>query len=335
MSGVEFVIVTPDDEGCRLDKWLKRRYPQLTQGQIQKLLRSKQIKVDNKKVEASFHVEAGQTVRVPPLADKGSVMKNAAERRAAAVVSDEDAAFVRSLVLHKDDQIIVINKPAGLAVQGGTGQTRHLDGLLSALRFEKQENPRLVHRLDKETSGVLVLARTPAAAAKLADAFAKGLAKKVYWALVDGNPEMQEGKIDAKLLKVSGENGGESVVVDNKNGKRAVTLYRVADTVYGKAAWLELMPLTGRTHQLRVHCAYMGHAILGDSKYAKDVKSDWLPNGKSLHLHAYAVRFPHPSGKMFEISAPLNEKMAQDFDFLGFSYKMKKHPFKEFMEVIS
>ena len=218
MSGVEFIKVSADDAGCRLDKWLKRRYAQLTQGQIQKLLRSKQIKVDGKKVEASFHVEVGQTIRIPPLPEKGSVMKNAADRRARVEVSETDCAFVKSLVLHKDAHIIVINKPAGLAVQGGTGQTRHLDGMLSALRFEKDENPRLVHRLDKETSGVLVLARTPAAASKLADAFAKGLAQKVYWALVDGVPAMKEGRIDAKLLKVSGENGGESVVVDEKNG---------------------------------------------------------------------------------------------------------------------
>lgn len=332
MSGVEFIKVSADDAGCRLDKWLKRRYAQLTQGQIQKLLRSKQIKVDGKKVEASFHVEVGQTIRIPPLPEKGSVMKNAADRRARVEVSETDCAFVKSLVLHKDAHIIVINKPAGLAVQGGTGQTRHLDGMLSALRFEKDENPRLVHRLDKETSGVLVLARTPAAASKLADAFAKGLAQKVYWALVDGVPAMKEGRIDAKLLKVSGENGGESVVVDEKNGKRAVTLYRIEDEVFKKTAWLEMMPLTGRTHQLRVHCACMGHAIIGDSKYAKDVSADWLLNGKNLHLHAFAVRFPHPAGGFFEISAPLSEKMAEDFDFLGFSYKMKKNPFKNFVK---
>ena len=333
MSGVEFVAVTPDDAGARLDKWLKRRYPQLTQGQVQKLLRSKQIKVDGKKAEAAQHVEAGQSIRIPPLPENGSPMKNAAARRERVLVSQADAAFVKSLVLHKDAHVIVINKPAGLAVQGGTGLSRHLDGMLSALRFEKEENPRLVHRLDKDTSGVLVLARTPAAASKLADAFAKGMAKKVYWALVHGVPEIKEGKIDAKLLKISGANGCESVVVDDKKGKRAVTLYRVEDEVFQKAAWLEMMPITGRTHQLRVHCAFMNHPIVGDAKYAQNMKAEYLPNAKCLHLHARAVRFPHPAGGICECVAPLPEKMAQDFDFLGFSYKMTKSPFKNFVEV--
>ena len=334
MSGVDFVTVSPDDGDVRLDRWLKRKYPQLTQGQIQKLLRLKQIKVDGKRAESSQRVTAGQTVRVPPLPENGSPMKNAAERRAAAAVSEKDAAFLRSLVLYKDNDVIVINKPAGLAVQGGTGQTRHLDGMLGALRFEKDENPRLVHRLDKETSGVLVLARTPAAAAKTADAFAKGKAKKVYWALVTGVPEVKEGKIDAKLAKISGENGGESVRVDEKNGKTAVTYYRVEDEVFQKVAWLEMMPVTGRTHQLRVHCAHMGHPIVGDLKYGGKNAPAGVKNADALHLHARAVRLPLPSGKIIEVTAPLSGKMAEDFDFFGFSYKKAPSPFKKFAEVL-
>ena len=331
MGGVNLVPVSPDDGEVRLDRWFKRHYPQVTQGQLQKLLRSKQIKVDGKKAEASQHLTAGQVVRVPPLPEQGSPMAAAKIRRESVVVSEQDASFVQSLVLYKDKDVIVLNKPAGLAVQGGTGVTRHLDGMLSALRFEKNENPRLVHRLDKDTSGILVLGRTPAAAAKLAEAFRSREAKKIYWALVYGVPEIKEGKINAKLLKTSGEFGGESVCVDEKNGQKAVTLYRVVDETYKKAAWLELLLLTGRTHQLRVHCQYMGHPIVGDGKYSGDFPpADYLKYGKNLHLHARALRMPLPSGKMLEVYAPLSDKMADSFDFLGFSYKKSENPFKRF-----
>lgn len=331
MGGVNMVEVSADDGEVRVDRWFKRHYPQLTQGQLQKLLRSKQIKVDGKKAEASQRLTPGQVVRVPPLPEKGSPMGEAKVRRESAEVSDKDAAFVQSLVLYKDKDVIVLNKPAGLAVQGGTGITRHLDGMLAALRFEKEENPRLVHRLDKDTSGVLVLGRTPAAAAKLSEAFRSREAKKVYWALVYGVPEMEEGKISAKLLKCSGEHGGESVVVDEKNGRNAVTLYRVVESVYKKAAWLEMMPLTGRTHQLRVHCAFMGHPIVGDAKYAAGFPpADYLKYGRELHLHARALKMPLPSGKMLEVYAPPSDTLADSFDFLGFSYKKPENPFKKF-----
>lgn len=178
MAGVSFVTVGEEDGEARLDRWFKRHYPQVTQGQLQKLLRTKQVKVDGKKAATSQHVTPGQVIRVPPLPDRGSPMGQAKIRRDSVVVSDHDAAFVQSLVLYKDNDVLVLNKPAGLAVQGGTGITRHLDGMLSALRFEKSENPRLVHRLDKDTSGVLVLARTAAAAAKLAEAFRSREAKR-------------------------------------------------------------------------------------------------------------------------------------------------------------
>ncbi len=331
MTGVNMVTVSADDGIVRLDRWFRRHYPQVTQGQLQKLLRTKQVKVDGKRAEASQRVSAGQVVRVPPLPERGSPMGLAKARRDAATVSERDAAFVQSLVIYKDDDVLVLNKPAGLAVQGGTGLTRHLDGMLSALRFEKDENPRLVHRLDKDTSGVLVLGRTPAAAAKLAEAFRSREAKKVYWALVFGAPEIKEGRISAKLLKSTGEFGGETMRVDEKNGQFAVTLYRVVDEAFKKAAWLEMMPLTGRTHQLRVHCAHMGHPIVGDGKYGdKNLTADYLKYGKFLHLHARALRMPLPSGKMLEVYAPLNEKMADSFDFFGFAYKKPENPFKKF-----
>lgn len=333
MSGVSMVTVSEDDGIVRLDRWFKRHYPQVTQGQIQKLLRTKQIKVDGKRAEASQRVSAGQVVRVPPLPDKGSWMAEAKARRDSVTVSDKDAEFVRNLIIFKDKDVIVLNKPAGLAVQGGSGLTRHLDGMLQALRFEKDENPRLVHRLDKDTSGVLVLGRTAAATAKLTEAFRSREAKKVYWSLVVGNPDLKEGKISAKLLKCSGEHGGESVKVDQKNGQSAVTLYRVVDEAYKKAAWLEMMPLTGRTHQLRVHAAFMGHPIVGDGKYGREEAFlPFLEYGKTLHLHARALKMPHPAGGVLEVYAPLNDKMADSFDFLGFDYKNPENPFRRFPE---
>lgn len=333
MSGVTMVTVSEDDGTVRLDRWFRRHYPQVTQGQIQKLLRTKQIKVDGKRAEASQRISAGQIVRVPPLPERGSPMAAAKARKEAVQVSQKDAEFVQSLIIYKDKDVIVLNKPSGLAVQGGSGLKRHLDGMLSALRFEKDENPRLVHRLDKDTSGVLVLGRTAAATAKLAEAFRSRDAKKIYWALVVGNPEMKEGKINAKLLKVSGEQGGESVRVDMKNGQSAVTLYRVVDEAFKKAAWLEMMPLTGRTHQLRVHCAYMGHPIVGDGKYGREASFlPFLKYGKELHLHARALRMPHPSGGVLEVYAPLCDRMADSFDFFGFEYKKPENPFRRFPE---
>lgn len=331
MNGVSQAEVSADEGEVRLDRWFRRHYPQLTQGQLQKLLRLKQIRVDGKKAEANQRLTAGQIIRIPPLPEKGSPMGAAKIRRESAEVSEKDAAFVQNLILYKDKDVIVLNKPAGLAVQGGSGLTRHLDGMLSALRFEKDENPRLVHRLDKDTSGVLVLGRTPAAAAKLAEAFRSRDAKKIYWALVVGVPELKEGKISAKLLKRSGERGGESVCVDEKNGQSAVTLYRMVDEAYQKAAWLELMPLSGRTHQLRVHCAFMGHPIVGDGKYGRDGgNASYLAHGDELHLHARALMMPHPSGGVLEVYAPLSDRMADSFDFLGFAYKKPENPFRKF-----
>ncbi len=333
MTGVHLATVEKDDEDVRLDRWFKRHYPQLTQGRLQKLLRSKQIKVDGKKAQASQHLFAGQVVRIPPSVFLENT-DGALEKRKEPEVSAKDAEFIKSLILYKDDNVLVLNKPSGLSVQGGTGITRHLDGLLSALRFEKKENPRLVHRLDKDTSGVLVLARTATAAAKLSAAFRNRQAKKIYWALVFGVPEIKEGKICAKLLKCSAEHGGESVRVDEKNGRNAVTLYRVVDQVYEKAAWLELMPLTGRTHQLRVHCAFMGHPIIGDSKYAgAEYQAGYLKHSQSLHLHARGLCMELPDGKILQIYAPLPEKMAESFDFLGFSYKKTENPFQKFPSI--
>lgn len=320
---VKFVHVSAADDDCRLDRWFKRYYPALKQGMLQKLLRGKNIRVNGQKASADQHVFEGDEIRIPPLSIPEKTDKPVA-------LSEKDTAFIQSCVIYRDEDVIVLNKPAGLAVQGGSKLTRHVDGLLDGLRYGK-ERPKLVHRLDKETSGVLVLARTNQAAQMLTKAFQTHEARKVYWAIVIGCPEKEQGKIDAPLLKKSGKNGMESVQVNYENGQKAVSLYHVADSLSDKVAWLELMPLTGRTHQLRVHCAYLGTPILGDEKYG-GVCENFRTQGVSsrMHLHARAIRVPHPTKGMLEIIAPLPPEMKKSFEFFGFNAKNKENAFKVF-----
>jgi len=233
-------------------------------------------------------------------------------------ISRYDEAMLRGAVLHRDDAVIVLNKPPGLAVQGGSGTERHLDGMLDALRFGLVERPRLVHRLDKETSGVLVLARTAAAAAFLTRAFRDKTTRKIYWAIVVGLPEPAQGRIDLALAKLPGREG-ERVRANAEEGKRAVTYYRVVDSAGRKASWLALLPVTGRTHQLRAHCAALGTPILGDAKYgAAGAHLAGAPGAKRVHLHARSLALPHPSGGFLRITAPLPRHMRQVWEFFGF-----------------
>jgi len=219
--------------------------------------------------------------------------------------------------------VIVLNKPPGLAVQGGSGTERHLDGLLDALRFGSDERPRLVHRLDKETSGVLVLARAVTAAAFLTRAFREKTTRKIYWAIVVGVPKLRQGRIDLALTKLPGREG-ERVRADVEDGKRAITYYRVVDDVGGKASWLALLPVTGRTHQLRAHCAAIGTPILGDAKYgAVMAHLAGVPGGERVHLHARSLSIPHPLGGTLQITAPLPRHMRQSWEFFGFADNVK------------
>ena len=313
--------VEEKDSDIRLDRWFKRYYPSLRHGALERLLRGKNIRVNGKKATADQHLKTGDEIRIPPF-DEDKMHINRA-------VSEKDAAFIHSLVIYQDKDVIVLNKPAGLAVQGGSKTERHIDGMLDALS-EGGERPRLVHRLDKETSGVLVLARTAKAAAFLAQAFQTKAARKVYWALVIGKPEKEAGKITAPLLKKSGREGKEMVSVD-PDGQKAQSLYKVIDTAAGKVSWLALMPLTGRTHQLRVHCQSIGTPIFGDVKYGG--KTEMAPSesfSKYMHLHARALQIPLPSGKMLKITAQMPLHMKNSFDFFGFSDKDNKEPFKAF-----
>ena len=313
MDGVRTIRVTDDEAELRLDRWFRRHYPELTHGRLEKLLRTGQVRVDGGRVKASARLEAGQTIRVPPLGQATSPPPKREER----AVSEEDAVFARSLVIHRDDDVLVLNKPAGLAVQGGTGTTRHLDGMLDALRFGSAERPRLAHRLDRDTSGIILLGRTARATAFLARAFQGREALKTYWAITVGVPVPQRGRIDLSLAKTGGK-GYERMEADEDEGKRAITDYTVIDHAGKKAAWVELIPRTGRTHQLRAHCAALGTPILGDGKYGGRTAMLQGIETRRVHLHARAIEMPHPSGGMLHVTAPLPDFMQETWRFLGF-----------------
>jgi 23S rRNA pseudouridine955/2504/2580 synthase len=305
--------VVAADTDTRLDRWFRRHFPQLTQGALQKMLRTGQVRVDGKRAEANTRLLEGQEVRIPPLPDGP---KPEPGRRP---VSEDDAKELERMVLYSDASVMVLDKPHGLAVQGGPGIVRNLDGMLHALQFEAEERPRLVHRLDRDTSGVLILGRTAQAAAFLARAFRGREVEKTYWAVVVPQPEMAEGRIELALAKMGGPRGERMVAVDDpEEGQRAITEFRTLDNAKRRAAWLELKPYTGRTHQLRVHCAEgLGTPILGDGKYGGvAAHMDGLSN--QLHLHARSLRLPHPEGGMLEATAHLSPHMKETFDFFGF-----------------
>ncbi len=308
---VRTLTVDTAEDGVRLDRWFKRRWPHLNHVQINKLARSGQIRVDGARAKPDTRLAAGSQVRVPPLPDAPIE----GERPA---LSDRDADYARSLVLYEDDEVLALNKPSGLAVQGGTKTVKHVDRLLSAWG-EGLDRPRLVHRLDRDTSGVLLLGKSPAAAARLSGAFAKRRAKKVYWAIVAGNPKPAEGVIELPLVK-KGVGDRELVVpADPKEfgaevaESEYVTITRAAHRV----AWMALQPLTGRTHQLRAHMLAIGHPILGDPKYGSEMSAP-LSEGLKLQLHARRLEVPHPTRGQLIVEAPLSPEMKAGFARFGF-----------------
>jgi 23S rRNA pseudouridine955/2504/2580 synthase len=314
MTGVLMITVRPEDGAGRLDRWFKRHYPDLKHGQLEKLLRTGQVRVDGKRAKAGDPVEPGQAIRVPPLpAAVPAIGKSNGP------VRPQDVALLRDAIIHMDERAIVINKPPGLAVQGGTNTDRHVDALLDGLRFGSDERPRLVHRLDKDTSGVLLVARDPAAAAFFTRAFREKTTRKIYWAIVVGSPELDRGKIDLALAKSTGGGAGRERVHADEDGKDAVTYYRVIDHAGDRASWLALLPLTGRTHQLRAHCAELGTPILGDGKYGGTKAR--LPGeiaAHRLHLHARSLEIPHPDRGTLRASAPLPPHMLRVWEFFEF-----------------
>ncbi len=312
MKEVKTLYVDAGEDGVRLDRWFKRRWPHVSHIQVQKLARSGQIRVDGGRAKADQRLSAGSQVRVPPLPDAPSPD----ERK---TISPRDAAYARSLVLYEDDEVLALNKPAGLAVQGGTKTTQHVDRLLSAWG-EGLNRPRLVHRLDRDTSGVLLLGKTPGAAARLSGAFAKRRAKKTYWAIVVGAPKPAEGVIEIPLVK-KGVGDRELVVPADPKDPRAdpaETEYVTVSRAAHRATWLALRPHTGRTHQLRVHMKAIGHPILGDPKYA-DEASIALSGRLKLQLHARRIELPHPSAGTLIIEAPISPEMKAGFAHFGFA----------------
>lgn len=326
---VETRVVSDDEADIRLDRWLRRHVPGLPQSAVQKLCRTGQVRVDGHRVEAATRLAAGQAVRIPP-------MPAAPAPKPRNEVDPDDARDLQQRVIYKDDQVLVINKPHGLPVQGGPGITRHLDGMLDALRFGAPDRPRLVHRLDRDTSGALLLARTPGVAAKLAASFRGRDVEKTYWAVVTGRPVPVEGRIDMPLKRVNGPRGERTVPADrdDKEGARAITDYRTLDHAARKLAWLELQPLTGRTHQLRVHCVALRTPILGDVKYEQPDQNNAFAAtveglSEELHLHARALRLPHPAGGTLVVEADLPPHMQATFRTLGFHAPPARPPRRE------
>lgn len=306
---VEQIKVKEVDDGMRLNRWFLKYYPNLTMGRLQKLLRTKQIKVDGRRAEAGLKLAAGQIVRVPPLKNDEADPEKSRQPTAG------EAAFIRSLVIFKDDNVIALNKPSGLAVQGGTNTRFHVDGLAEALKFEKDDKPRLVHRIDKDTSGVLLLARNRKYAELLTKAFREHRLPKTYLALTVGVPHENYGEIRAPLAK-----SGEKMVV-RPDGQPSRTLYRVLDNAGGHFALLEVSPLTGRTHQIRAHLESIGCPIAGDDRYFGPVRQKFDLFADKLHLHAYKIDLSAIYNKQTVIEAPLPDYFAADMQAVGLGLK--------------
>jgi 23S rRNA pseudouridine955/2504/2580 synthase len=313
-KGVREFTVGFDDDGIRLDRWFKRHLPDTSFTTVAKWARTGQLRVDGARATPGDRIVAGQILRVPP---PETVKADERPKRERPPLSEDQIAFVHEMVIHKDLQGLVLNKPPGLATQGGTKTTEHVDGLLDALQYEAEGRPKLVHRLDKDTSGALLVARTSRAAAFFAKAFSGRTARKVYWALVVDVPSIDDGMIELPIAKQPGT-GGEKMHVDEENGQPARTRYRVIERAGNRAAWVELQPFTGRTHQLRVHMAAIGHPLVGDGKYGG--AAAFLTGGisRKMHLHARRIRVDHPDGGSIDVTAPLPTHFAESLAQLGF-----------------
>ncbi len=319
---VETIKVRKDEDGLRLDRWFKIHFPDVGYTYLQKLLRSGQVRVNSKRVESKQRLEAGQEVRVPAVVRQPAKQKTGLDAAQTATASKADRDLIEGMILYEDDHVLVLNKPFGLAVQGGTGTKRHIDGILAGMADRFGDRPRLVHRLDRDTTGVLLIAKHRDAAAKLGRVFQTRSAAKTYWALVKGVPKPPQGKVAAALVKASGPEGDrvrKAEPGEQDKAMHATTHYSVIDRVAHKAAWVSLKPVTGRQHQLRAHMALIGHPIVGDNKYgAADVLVDSGIDTK-LHLHARRLVLPHPfvPGTKIDVTAPLPPHMLKSWDMLG------------------
>src|SRR6266436_521286 len=315
-TNAETVAVMPDEAGMRVDRFLEARFPGLSFSHIQRIIRKGELRVNGRRAKPKDRLAAGQAVRIPPL-------RLEATKRASpgSEASEKIRAFLQSITLYEDADVLVLNKPTGLAVQGGSGTTKHIDGMLDALRGVDGQRPRLVHRLDRDTAGCLLVAKTRFAAAELAKTFRTRAARKIYWALVAGVPKPRQGRISTFLAKEEREDLSFVRVAQHgeEGASHAITYYAVVDTAAQELAWLSLKPVTGRTHQLRAHMAHIGHPIVGDAKYFS--KENWqLPGGMQNRLHLLARRIvvPHPRGGTIDITAPLPPHMRQSWNLIGF-----------------
>lgn len=334
MSSVQIIQIASDDEGQRLDRWLKKKFPQLTQGAVEKMCRTGQLRIDGGRVKAATRIEGGQEVRVPPLPSAATPKPKDDTPH----IPENDQKMIQEAVLWRDEHIIALNKPPGLPSQGGSGQgNRHVDGLTGALMFGYKDRPKLVHRLDKDTSGVLLLARTDRIARALSEAFRSRTTRKIYWAAVAGVPNPKMGTIRFGLVKAGGHGrGGEGEkmvaihprdIPSTEGAKRATTDYAVLDALGTRASWCALVPITGRTHQLRAHMAELGHPIVGDGKYGgsgqENLGDGWGAQlggdiSRKLHLHARSLTFDHPITKRrITLTAPLPDHMKRSWQTLG------------------
>ena len=319
---VRAFTVAADDDGIRLDRWFKRHMPDIPFGLVSRWIRTGQVRIDGGRAKVGDHIAEGQELRVPP----AEPPSDTPVRRGREALTPEEEAFARDLVIYEDEHAYVVNKPPGLATQGGTKTIRHLDGMLDALMPEGgEQRPRLVHRLDKDTSGAVLLARSPGSAAYFSKHFATRKARKIYWALVVGVPDIFDGIIELPLAKQPGT-GGERMHVDEENGQTAKTRYRVIERAGNRAAWVELQPYTGRTHQLRVHMAAIGHPIVGDGKYGS--KEAFLTGSisRKMHLHARRLKIGGPKGSKIDVIAPLPEHFAESLEQLGFDQTLGDLP---------
>ena len=312
---MQTVTVSPDESGMRVDRFLEARFAGLSFSHIQRVIRKGELRVNGRRVDGKDRLQAGQAVRIPPLR-----LDQPKPRTPGADADEKTRAFLRAITLHEDDDVLVLNKPMGLAVQGGSGMTRHVDGMLEVLRDTEGQRPRLVHRLDKDTAGCLLVAKTRFAAAALAKTFRSRSARKIYWALVAGVPRPRQGRVSTFLAKEEREEESFMRIAQHgdEGASHAVTYYAVVDTAASKLAWLSLKPVTGRTHQLRAHMAHIGHAIVGDPKYF-DIQNWELPGGlqNRLHLLARRIAVPHPRGGVVDVTAPLPPHMQQSWNLLG------------------
>jgi 23S rRNA pseudouridine955/2504/2580 synthase len=324
----ELVSIAPDDDGIRIDRWFKRHYPALTHARLEKLLRKGEVRLDGKRVKASDRVAKGQGLRLPPQVIHDTVKEKPKPAPREKMGSLQDA------ILYMDKHVIVLNKPSGLATQGGSGLKEHVDGMLDSLAFERNTRPKLVHRLDRDTSGVLVVARTALAASGLSRALAQRDASKIYWALVKGCPKQKHGVIRAALLKEGGfgaHGRDERMTIsedDNDDAKHAVTEYVVLGEAGGEFTWIAAKPVTGRTHQIRVHLASLGTPIVGDFKYGGVEARGRGAIADRLHLHARSIDIARPDGGRLHVMAPLPPHMRKSWELLGFDPDFTQEKFE-------